>query len=71
MTRPTIHEKLPDCPICETDELWFWGYLDGTWRIRCYMCNFDTDQQTTVAPMTVDQHIGQLIANRRKMGSGI
>lgn len=34
--------KIPDCPRCGEDELWFVADLPHSFRLRCYLCGYDS-----------------------------
>lgn len=54
--------KLPDCPNCLEDELWLERRSNGTFRIRCYLCGYDSDWRTPRADMSLEDNIATVVA---------
>jgi Zn ribbon nucleic-acid-binding protein len=59
MTSNELRAKLPNCPKCQMDELWFWhvGYL---FRLRCYGCGWDSDEIEQIG--VLDDAIAKAVA---------
>ena len=54
--------KLPDCPRCCEDELWLWADLPEYFRLRCYLCGYDSGPRTPRDDMDLDGSIATVVA---------
>lgn len=57
-----LSEKLPDCPICGEDELWFLADLPAYFRLRCYLCGYDSGECKPRTDMDVSGSVATVVA---------
>lgn len=54
-----IGRKLPDCPICGCDELWYQRHVDRI-QLKCYFCGWDSGFVTPLRDTSINESIAQL-----------
>lgn len=61
--------KLPDCPKCQEDELWFARY-HGLYKVSCYLCGWNAygDIGTKEDGQELEDAIAEAVAAARAPG---
>jgi ribosomal protein S27AE len=57
--------KIPDCPRCGEDELWFLADLPNYFRLRCHLCGYDSGPCKPRDDMDLDGSIATVVELER------
>lgn len=57
-----LTSALPPCPFCDQDELWLMANLPEYFRLRCYLCGYDSGPRKPRTNMDLDGSIATVVA---------